>query len=199
MKETPVQKRDWYVDRQIKAAQAAGVVPDVAGIEKMTGALLSELDRATAAGEITTKGKPAAPGPETTPEKEQLRAKALAESVGGEYYERDLPAMDPPVKKVERTGVDKERYVALCRRIALLCRRSTSRRLRYGIDGIEDADFEFPVHAKKIIAEWGAFNSRTGIYAFLSNRDAIRARDAQFALIADSSNGVVGHGWWVTR
>jgi hypothetical protein len=196
--ETPIQKRDWYVDRQVKTAREAGLTPDVEAIAKETAALLSEVDRLVVP---VKKAKPVTADRVAALEakKTERQAPALAEQLGGKFVARDLPAQDAPRRIKPRTGVDQERYVALCQRIKLLCKRSTKRRLRYGQDAMDQADFEYPAFAMEIVTETMNCNMRVGIYKFLSTDDCRRVRDAALERIADRSNAAVGVGWWVVR
>lgn len=196
MSESPIQRRDWFVDRQVRTAREAGLSPDVETIARETGALLAEVDRLAPPPK---KAKPVTQDRIAALEakKAEQQAPALADQLGGKFVARELPTKEAPRRIKPRTGVDQERYVALCQRIKLLCKRSTKRRLRYGQDAMDQADFEYPTFAMEIVTETMNCNMRVGIYKFLSVDDCRRVRDAALERIADRSNGAVGVNWWV--
>lgn len=201
MNETPAAKLDWYVGHQVKSQHAAGMSPDVEGIAKSTAAVLGEMDRAIATGAIHGKPSTPSPGESSDPDKiarkESIKAESQAVSLGGKFVARELPAVEKKRRVLKRTGVDAERYNALCKRIAMLCKRSTKRRLRYGVDALDQSDFEYKAFALEIVDETMRCEMRTGIYKFMSTDDCRRVRDAAMERIADRSNGAVGVGWWV--
>lgn len=196
MSESPQDKLGWYVDHQVRSQQAAGVEPDVKAITATTSTLLGTMDRAIADGEIKLAKRDRTAG-EVVAEKNQAAAEAQATAIGAKFYTRDLPTVDAPRRQFY-TGVDQERYVAMCRRLAQLCKRSSNRRLRYGRDSLDQADFEFPRFAVEIVNETMKCNMRRGIYAFLNTRDCRRVRDAEFIKICDRSTAVLGQ-WWIPK
>ena len=203
MTEQPLDKLDWFVQHRVNAEADAGMSPNAESIAKETAGLLSEMDKAIAFGDITPRRRsPLEQRTQAT--KDNQLAESLAEQAGGKFFQRELPEVDPVKAMPALTGVDKQRHVAMMKRVTLLTSRSKKRRLRYGIDPIDAADFEYRELAMEIIEETLAMNhgatNKGGVsYSMLSKNDRDRVYFAAIERICDRSNGAVGVGWWVTR
>lgn len=198
MKETPVQKRDFYVQRQIAVLRASGETPDVEKIAKDTASILGEMDKLVAGAASPSPRKRESNPAEVTRKKEEGKAASIADRLGGRFRQKALPARDKPRGDiVKAAGIDPVKHAAVDARIRLLCTRSAEKRLRPGVDAMDAADFEFRKYAMEIVEETFRHELKLGDYKHLSAVDRYRRYFAQLERIADRSNGAVGVNWWV--
>lgn len=192
----PIDRRDWHVANTARAARAAGREVNQSELEREIARQLQLLDAAIASGAIREQTGRRPRQLVTSPHQ---GARTLAAKAGGEFFARpDRERAPGPLAHglMPLRGVEKERHIALTKRIEFLSQRSNERRVKPG-ETIDKAVYHFPAFAVRIAMECLAYQSRLGPYLGLSIIDRYRKFCAAMERIADQSDAVVGVNWWV--
>jgi hypothetical protein len=206
-KESPQERVDYYVSRQVAQRRATGAEVDAEALRQGTVRLLQMADLERSYGAPTRSRRPEKDPSEVREAKRKLGPEALAEASGTEFYyrdERDEPLIEKPKPSAQAPrGLDGERHFALLRRIKTLMARIPGRTLKPG-------ESLYANHVHPRFAQLLDMNTRyaaltdpnsqgLGKYAGLKVEDRQRRYYNQLERICSMSDAVIGQGWWVPK
>jgi len=205
-KESPQERVDYYVERQLEQVRSSGAGVDAEQVRRQTVALLQYAD--VSARDVPTRSRRPEKDPsEVLEAKRKLGPEAQAEASGTEYFYRDErvePLISKPKAKVlPPSGLEGEKHFALLKRIRLLMKRIPNYRLKPG-------ESLYAGHVYPRFAQLLDMNTRyaalldsnshgLGKYAEMPVGDRQRKYYRELERICDWSDAVVGYGWWVKK
>lgn len=205
--ESPQQRVDYYVKRQVEQRRFLGDAADAEAIRRGTARLLEIADFEKTRGVPARTRRAGRTPAEVAEDKRKLGPQALAEESGTEFFyrdERDEPLIERPrpAAQVPR-GVDGERHVALIMRIRVLMQRIPGRTRKPG-ESIY-ANHVYPrfaqlldMHTRNAALD-DPRSHGLGKYAGLPIADRQRKLYRELERICTLSDPVIGRGWWVPK
>ncbi len=203
--ESPQQRVDYYVERQVQQRRNAGAEVNAEQIRRETVSLLQLAD--VSARDVPVRRRAGRTPDEVAEDKRRTSPEAQAEASGTEFFYRD-EAVEPLVSKPKSAprppnGLEGEKHFALIGRIRLLMKRVPGYRLKPGESLY--AGHVYPRFAQlldmhtRYAALTDPQSHGLGQYAEMPIGDRQRKYYRELERICDASNVVVGKGWWVPR
>ena len=209
--ESPQQRVDYYVDRQVASRRAAGDETSAEDLRRATVRIMemADAERANTARHPIKSRRPEKPASEVLEAKRQAGPHAMAEASGTTFFYRDEavePLIAKPVAKpalAPLKGGDLEQHIALIKRLQLLMATIPGYRLKPG-----ESLYANKVHPR--FAQLLDQNTRNaaltdpnshglGDYEGLSLEDRGRRYYRMLEVICTASDPVIGRGWWIPK